>query len=200
MSPAASLGQHAPVRSVVQGTPREPRPAIYPTVAFLLAIFLVWLLDHLLSLELKQMGILPRTAEGLAGIAFSPLLHKDWRHVLSNIASLFLLLLFLFGNARYRPKSTLALIWILGGLGTWLIGRASYHIGASTLVFGLVPYLVLASIWMRCWYAGFIALVVLFLHFGIFFALFQIKPGVSWEGHLSGFVSGIMAAYILHKR
>ena len=175
-------------------------PALPQTVGFLALLVLIWLSDYLLTLHLSQFGIFPRTLRGLIGIATAPLIHGSFGHVLSNVTSLFLLLFFLFGDRRYHPRSTLALIWVLGGLGTWLIGRESSHIGASSLIFGLVPYIILAAFWMKCRYAMLIALVVLFFNIGVFYALIRVQEGVSWEGHLSGFIAGIMTAYILHKK
>src|SRR6266576_3991753 len=109
-------------------------------------VFLVELADLILqrakSQTLAGFGIVPRTVPGLIGIAFSPLLHASPTHLLANALPLFVLLVLLFWDRHYYPALTLASIWFFSGLGTWLIGRGdTVHIGASSIVFGLVAYL-----------------------------------------------------------
>ncbi len=157
--------------------------------------------DELLSLSLNRFGIIPRSASGLVGVVFSPLLHGNFAHLAANVGPLFVLLLILFWNRRYFPERSLFLIWLLSGLGTWLIGRgAAVHIGASSLVFGLAAYLIVAAVWMRCWRALFFSVVVFLFYGGLFYGLLSVEEGVSWEGHLSGAVAGFWTAWVNHKR
>ncbi|MCS1411464.1 MAG: hypothetical protein M2R45_04664 [Verrucomicrobia subdivision 3 bacterium] len=166
-----------------------------------LLLLLIEFADQLLGLELERFGILPRRAIGLAGVAFSPLLHGGFAHLTANVGPLFVLLIILFWNHRYYPERSLFLIWLLSGIGTWLIGRGfTIHIGASSIVFGLVSYLIIAAFWMQCWRALFFSVLVFLFFGGIFYGLFQIERGVSWEGHLSGAIAGFWAAWINHRR
>lgn len=154
--------------------------------------------------DLDRFGVRPREPFGLIGVVFSPLLHQDFAHLAANGPPLFALLLILFWNPRYFPERSLFLIRVLGELGTWLIGRGdAVHIGASSLVYGLISYLIVAAVWMQCWRALFfsIAVFLYFVLFGWFFdGLFHVERRVSWEGHLSGAVAGFWTAWINHKR
>ena len=87
------------------------------------------------------------------------------------------------------------------GLGTWLIGRGNaLHIGASSLIYGLVVYLIGAGYWMRSWNSVGVALVVLLFYGGIFYGVLPQQGSVSWEGHLAGAISGLMVAQLLHGK
>jgi len=141
------------------------------------------------------LGIRPREWSGLVGVIFGPTLHASFGHLLANAVPLWVLLTLLFWDRHYLPGRTLALIWVASGLGTWLIGRGdSTHLGASSLIYGLVTYLVLAGLLMRSWRSVAIALLVVFLYGGIMFGVLPTHRQISWEGHLCGALAGIWAA------
>src|SRR5687767_10198193 len=121
-----------------------------------LVIFLIEFIDVGLRLHLDRFGILPRTRIGLSGIILSPFLHYNGAHLLANAASLLVLLILLFWDAAYKPWETLFVIWILSGLGTWIIGRPALHIGASGVIYGLVAYLIASAYWMKSWRAAWV--------------------------------------------
>lgn len=148
------------------------------------------------------LGILPRTLHGLSGVIFAPLLHASWQHLLVNTGPLLVLLALLFMTTRYQPWRSLLGLWILSGLGTWLIGRGgTEHIGASGLICALAAFLVVAGWRLRHWSALLIAVIVVALYGGLFFAAlpWTVGPTVSWESHLSGLVVGAMVATRLRR-
>jgi membrane associated rhomboid family serine protease len=162
-------------------------------------MFLVALLNAVLPVDLRGLGIVPRTERGLIGIPLSPLLHLGWAHLCANALPLFVLLVLLFSHAAYGPVRSLAWIWIGSGLGTWLIGRGNaVHIGASSLIYGLVVYLIVASWWMRSWRSIVFAGLVLLFYGGIFYGVVPHRGMISWEGHLAGAVTGFLVAYSNH--
>jgi membrane associated rhomboid family serine protease len=160
---------------------------------------LVTVLDWLLPIDLRRFGIVPRTAFGLVGIVFAPLLHLGFAHLVANAFPLWVLLILLFGQPAYFPEETLAWIWLGSGLGTWLIGRGNaVHIGASSLIYGLVVYFIAAGWWMRNGRAVLLALAVLVFYGGIFYGLLPRHGMVSWEGHLAGAITGLLVARANH--
>ena len=163
-------------------------------------LWVVEIVDLSSGFQLDGYGILPRKVDGLMGIFWSPLLHADFAHLIANSGPLVLLLIMLFSHRQYRPKSSLAFIWLVSGLGTWLIGRPAIHIGASSIVYGLAAFLMTASFWMRSWRAFFLSILALLMFGGLFYGLFQIQKGVSWEGHLSGALAGVWVAWLMHAR
>lgn len=169
-------------------------------VAFVFVLFLSFVLQNLIAPTVwGRLGIMPRTVPGLAGIVFSPILHGSWAHLMANSVPLFVLLMLLFGDRRYEPTVAVTMIWAASGFGTWLIGRGgTVHIGASSLVFGLVSYLITAGFLMRSWRSALIAGVVFFLFGGIFYGVLPRAGPISWEGHLCGAIAGVWAARRIH--
>lgn len=167
------------------------------TIVF--TIFAVFYINYLfLGGQLNHFGIVPRTWRGLIGIVGSPFLHYNSQHLMANGVSLFILLTILYSHRDYRPKHTLAAVWLLSGLGTWLIGRDAIHIGASGVVYGVIVYLVAAGWFLRDWRSALIAAGILFLYGGTFHGILP-QPGVvSWEGHLSGAIAGLLIAQHQH--
>jgi membrane associated rhomboid family serine protease len=145
-------------------------------------------------------AIVPRTAHGLLGIGFAPLLHAYWGHVLANALPLFVLLILLLADRRYYPYRTLFIIWVASGAGTWLIGRGqSAHLGASGVIFGLAAYLIAAGVWMKNWRAALVAIIVLLLFGSMFYGVLPQTGRISWEGHLCGALAGVWAARQNHQ-
>ena len=174
--------------------------AIKVSMAWVGLLWVIEIVDLSSGFQLDGYGILPRKVDGLMGIFWSPLLHADFAHLIANSGPLVLLLIMLFSHRQYRPKSSLAFIWLVSGLGTWLIGRPAIHIGASSIVYGLAAFLMTASFWMRSWRAFFLSILALLMFGGLFYGLFHIQKGVSWEGHLSGALAGVWVAWLMHAR
>lgn len=107
------------------------------------------------------------------------------------------------GVARFLLAT--AIIWLLGGVGTWLIGNIgspyeTNHIGASGLIFGWLTYVIVRGFFNRSVGQILIGAVVLVLYGGVLWGVLPGQFGVSWQGHLSGAVAGVLAAYWLSGR
>jgi len=146
-------------------------------------------------------GIRPRTLDGLQGILFAPILHSSFAHLAANTVPLLVLGWFVLLRGT-RTFAVVTIVTVLvSGLGTWLIGPArSVHIGASGLVFGYFGFLVLNSYFERSLSAVLWAIGVLFLYGGLLWGVLPQGNGISWQGHLFGFIGGGVAAYVLTKR
>jgi membrane associated rhomboid family serine protease len=162
-------------------------------------------IELLLGISLAGFGILPRDPHGLIGVIFAPLLHGSLAHLLANSGPLFVLLVLLLMDSRYRPGATITWIWLVSGLGTWILGRAGdaenpiVHIGASSIIYGLVSYLIAAGFRMRSWRPICTSLAVGLAYGGIFYGVLPNDGLISWEGHLAGAVAGLWAADRQHR-
>ncbi|WP_313673410.1 rhomboid family intramembrane serine protease [Mycolicibacterium sp.] len=177
-------------------------------LTFVALLYLIELVDLLTGHSLDRNGIRPLETDGLKGILFAPLLHADWGHLVANTVPALVLgfLVTLAGMSRFVWAT--AIIWILGGLGTWLLGNidrcplGTNHVGASGLIFGWLGFLLVFGWLTRHVWQILISLAVLFIYGGILWGAVPALSGcggVSWQGHLSGAVAGVLAAYWLSK-
>lgn len=165
-------------------------------------ILLFWVIAffQILGFNFSSFGILPRTQSGLIGIITAPFIHANTQHLIANSLPFFALslLLFLF----YHKKSLIYLmsIWITSGTLTWLIGRASSHIGANGIIYGLISFLIIGGIlsWKRKLIL--VSVVVFFLYSSLIWGIFPSEKNVSWEGHLSGAISGVLWAFVYKRQ
>jgi membrane associated rhomboid family serine protease len=175
-------------------------------LTFVALLYLVELIDQLTRHSLDANGIRPLEADGLWGIVFAPVLHANWQHLIANTVPLLVLgfLVTLAGLSRFVWAT--AIVWILGGFGTWLIGNLGSscgqtdHIGASGLIFGWLAFLLVFGLFVRRVWNIVIGLVVLFAYGGVLLGAMPVLGqcgGVSWQGHLCGAIAGIVAAYML---
>ncbi len=175
-------------------------------LTFVALLYLIELIDQLTRHSLDENGIRPLEADGLWGIAFAPVLHANWQHLMANTIPLLVLgfLMTLAGLSRFVWAT--AIVWIVGGFGTWLIGDMGSscgptdHIGASGLIFGWLAFLLVFGIFVRRFADIAIGLVVLFAYGGVLLGAMPVLGrcgGVSWQGHLCGAIAGVIAAYWL---
>jgi membrane associated rhomboid family serine protease len=165
-------------------------------VAFLWMLELIDLL--LLSGALDRLGIHPRDLDHWWGIFAAPFLHGGLPHLIANTVPLVVLGWFVMMRGLNTFLSVSALAVVLGGLGVWLFADPrTVHIGASGLIFGFLGYLLLRGFFERSLSAVFVAVIVAVLYGGALLGVLPGQPGVSWEGHLFGFLAGAAAARIL---
>lgn len=149
---------------------------------------------------LDGLGIIPRTIHGLVGIAFAPLLHRDFTHLLANTGPLLIAgsLISLNGPATLRRVT--AIVWILGGSLEWLLAPPGIcSIGASGVVFGYIGFLLARAIVCRHPLSIIAALVCAWFYGAsiipnVFPTAESAAQRISWHGHLFGLLAGIAAA------
>ncbi len=173
-------------------------PVMLAIVVSLFVIELVdtWILDD----RFERQGIMPREVSGLDGVAWAPMLHDDFTHVVANALPLLVLggLVLLRGVDRFLQVT--AVVVVVGGLATWLLARSGNHIGASGLVFGYLGYLLASAFFERSFRAIVVAVLVGLLYGGLLWGVLPTNPAISFEGHLFGLLAGILAARVTAPR
>jgi membrane associated rhomboid family serine protease len=175
-------------------------------LSFVALLYVVEAFDLLDGHRLEEYGIRPLETDGLWGILFAPLLHANWAHLAANTGPALVLgfLVTLAGLSRFLWAT--AIIWIVGGFGTWLIGDIpcphTDHIGASGLIFGWLTFLLVFGFFVRSGWQILIGLVVLVIYGSVLWGAvpeLNVCGGVSWQGHLCGGLAGVLAAYLLSR-
>jgi membrane associated rhomboid family serine protease len=179
---------------------RAFRRAVFASVIFVLGLWWIRFLEDATGHSLSSLGVLPGQWVGLIGVLTAPLIHGSYAHLITNSGPL--LILGTLSLYAYPKASRLAIptIWILSGLGTWLIGRHSSHIGASGVAHGLMFFLFVLGIlrWEPRSIA--MALVAFLLYGGMVTTIFPREEGVSFEYHLAGALAGVLAAVLWRRR
>ncbi|NEP16267.1 MAG: rhomboid family intramembrane serine protease [Leptolyngbya sp. SIO4C1] len=176
------------------------------TQAALLGLFvaLLWgveIFDWFLAGGLDRYGIIPRQLIGLRGILFAPFLHGDFEHLLTNTVPLVTLGWLVMVRALSDWVIVTVLCALVSGGMTWLVGSpGSLHIGASGLIFGYAGFLLMRGYFERSLAAISLSVLVIFFYGSIFWGVLPGQPGISWEGHLFGFIGGAIAARLLADR
>jgi membrane associated rhomboid family serine protease len=197
-------GSHPPVRQ-----PKKRSHAVVggaTIISFVALLYVVEAFDQLEGHRLDDNGIRPLETDGLWGILFAPLLHASWTHLIANTVPALVLGFFVTLAGLSRFLWATAIVWIVGGFGTWLIGNMGSpcgetdHIGASGLIFGWLTFLLVFGFFIRSGWQIFIGLLVLVLYGGVLWGavpVLNVCGGVSWQGHLCGGIAGVLAAYLL---
>jgi len=171
---------------------------------FVLFLWFVYWLEIRFGFDFDDNGVLPRTFSGLQGIIFSPFIHSNIEHLYNNSIPLAVLLASLL--FFYNKESLGIIVYgiLLSGAITWLIGRENYHIGASSLIYVLVSFIFFKGIQTKYYRLVALSLTVIVLYGGMVWYVFPNPEtlegnNVSWEGHLSGLITGLVLTFFYKK-
>jgi membrane associated rhomboid family serine protease len=168
-------------------------------LATVVSIFwIVFILNEVIfGRKLNAFGILPHNFVGLRGILFAPFLHGNFYHIAANTAP-FIVLGWLVMLRNIKDFYFVSLMSaFVGGLGTWLFGRNSIHIGASGVIFGYFGYLLFRGYFEKSFVSIAISIAIAIGYGGMIWGVLPTRSYISWEGHLFGFIGGIIAAKLL---
>lgn len=166
----------------------------------LFLIFILYILKVLevgMGWEFVQLGVFPLEKKGLFGIFAHPLIHSGFSHLLANTLPLFFLSWCLFYFYRSIAPLIFFILWIGCGALTFVIGKPGWHIGASGVIYGLAFFLFFSGLLRRYIPLISISLLVTFLYGGLVWQMFPFftPATTSWEGHLSGAITGTLCAF-----
>lgn len=195
------------------GSTSRPLPTGRLVPATLSFVALLWIV-HTLRLVLSFLGLLSGQdsaqifgihpgsgVTGLWAVFSAPLIHGDWRHLFGNSVSLLILgsLVGLRGPGQLWQVSIISAL--TSGLGIWLIAPpTTVHVGASGIVFGYLGALLFMGFFQRRPLSILLSVACLVLFGNMVVGLLPGAPGVSWQGHLFGFLGGVLAARLMSRR
>ncbi|PSO91593.1 MAG: rhomboid family intramembrane serine protease [Cyanobacteria bacterium QS_6_48_18] len=149
---------------------------------------------------LARLGIKPHSLTGLRGILFAPFLHGGLAHLIANTIPFITLGWFVMLQRTSDFFIVTAITMLVSGLGIWLFGTPGFHIGASSLIFGYLGFLLLRGYFQRNFASILLSVIVGLFYGGLLLGVLPSQPGISWEGHLFGFIGGVLAARLIAKQ
>lgn len=170
---------------------------LFVPLAGMLLIWTVYWLELKLGVNFNQYGVNPRKLTGLRGVVLSPFIHGSREHLYNNTIPLVVLTAATFYFYRQVAWKVIVFGILFSGIFTWVIGRPSFHIGASGLIYVLVSFIFFKGMVTKHYRLIALSLVMVFLYGSMIWYIFPIEEGISWEGHLSGFLVGLIMAYVL---
>src|SRR5690554_4666636 len=175
---------------------------IYPLLV-LIVMWSVFLLDRYFQLGLYKFGVKPQTMEGIKGIFFMPFIHgqRDFFNIINNSDTNIMLNTLIYLYSEIALQVTL-FVWLGTGFLLWYlaVNTHSYHIGMSGVIYGLFGFLFISGFFKKYLPLQAISLFVAFVYGSMIWGIFPMEQGVSWEGHLSGFLVGSLLAVVFRKK
>lgn len=169
---------------------------------FLSICFASHMLETLHWASFVEWGVYPREVKGIWGILFMPFIHGDWEHFWANSVTFFILSTFLFYSYKGVGVRAFVGIYLFSGLFVWLLGRESWHIGASGIVYGLGSFLFFSGLIRNHIPLMAISLFVVFMYGSMVWGMIPLQTNLpySWEGHLGGAFGGLIFALIYRRQ
>ena len=168
--------------------------------AIVAVMWIVEIINTIDSNRLDSDGIYARSFSHLWGILTAPFIHASFAHLIGNTIPFVFMGLIIALRGAARLALVTAIVIVIGGLGTWLIAPAGVStVGASGVVFGYATYLVARGFFDRSVLDILVGLVVGLVWGAALLASLVPHYGVSWQGHVSGAVAGVIAAWLLRR-
>ncbi len=166
-------------------------------------VFLLWFIywfEIQFGYNFNKFGVLPREVEGVGGILFSHFIHSNATHLFHNSIPLLVLLTSLF--YFYKEVAYKLIIYgaLLLGFLTWIIGRESYHIGASGIVYLVFSFIFFSGMIRKHYRLIALSLTIIFIYGSMVWFILPTKDSISWESHLSGFIVGALFSFVYRKQ
>ena len=169
------------------------------TLAIIVSIPWIVYFFSVINRNILLAGIIPRHLFGIQGIIFAPLLHANFNHLFFNSIPLAVLSNSILINGLHYFLTITLLITLMSGTAIWLFAKPGLHIGASALITGYWGFLVINMYHSNSLATLILGLISLYYFAGIFLGIFPSEKGVSWEGHLFGFLAGLITSYLLNQ-
>lgn len=167
---------------------------------YVLIIWIIYVIEITFGYNFNKFGVYPRDVVGLRGVFLTHFIHSNVNHLFNNSIPLFVLLSSLFYFYRQVAYRILFFGGVLSGFLTWLIARESYHIGASGIVYVLFSFVFFSGIIRKHYRLVALSFIIIFLYGSMIWYVLPIKEGISWEGHLSGFLVGLFFSIIYRNK
>ena len=160
-------------------------------------MWIVFLAEIKYGLNFTDYSLYPRKFHGLLGVITAPFIHLNGGHIGNNSVSFLVLMSLVMLLYRNSYLKIFVIGLFLSGIITWLIARPAYHLGMSGVIYMLSSFLITKGFFSKQYNVLAVAFMVIFVYGGLVWYIFPIDPSISWEGHLSGVISGLLLGFFI---
>jgi membrane associated rhomboid family serine protease len=198
-------GRQAPRKGLSGALEQRTRRSVEGLELLAVLVAVMWIVEVINALDANRLdtagGLYARNVDHLWAIFTSPFLHAGFGHLIGNtIPFVFMGAIIALRGAARLALVTLIVI-VVGGLGTWLISPSgSDTVGASGIVFGYAGYLLTRGLFDHSLRELLTGAIVGVLWGAVLIASLIPHGHVSWQGHLTGALGGVIAAWLLARR
>jgi membrane associated rhomboid family serine protease len=177
------------------------RDALVVMVSFLALIWILQVFNWADGYRLDaDFSILPHHVSRLPDIFTAPFLHFSWQHIEGNSVPLFVLGFLAAYRGIVKFLLVTLIVAVISGFGVWLFQSGNEStVGASGLIFGYFGYVLVRGIFDRNLLDIGVGIVAGALYWTILSVAIPGTPGISWIGHLTGLIGGVIAAWVLRS-
>lgn len=167
---------------------------------FILLFIISFYGSRYMNVSLSNFGVEPRTSQGLLHMPTMLFVHASPEHLWNNVLAFFILTTTLFFFYYEIAIPVFLIMWVFSPILLFVIGRDNVHVGASVLIYAEFAFLFFSGIFRKNLNTKRISMAVGFVYGYTVWYMFPIEQQVSWEGHISGFLCGIMLAWYFRKQ
>lgn len=167
---------------------------------FILLFIISFYGSRYMNVSLSGLGLEPRTGSGLLHMPTMLFVHASPEHLWNNVLAFFILTTTVFFFYYEIAIPVFLIMWVFSPVILFLIGRENVHVGASVLIYAEFAFLFFSGIFRRNLNTKRISMAVGFVYGYTVWYMFPIEQQVSWEGHISGFICGILLAWYFRKQ
>lgn len=170
-------------------------------ILFVFAIWFVKGFEYINETDFRQFSIKAWDFNKITGIFTFPFLHADLNHLINN--SYPILILGGIISQVYNTISNKVFLYsfLLSGIILFIIGNPNANvIGASGVVYALASFVLISGFIKKQPRLSILSFFVIFMYGSFFWGMLPMPNQVSWEGHLSGFIAGIIIAFLFRKK
>lgn len=167
---------------------------------FILLFIISFYGSRYLNVSLSNLGVEPRTWKSILNMPTMLFVHASPEHLWNNTLAFFILTTTIFFFYYEIAIPVFLIMWLFSPIILFVIGRDNVHVGASVLIYAEFAFLFFSGIFRRNLNTKRISMAVGFVYGYTVWYMFPIEQQVSWEGHISGFICGIMLAWYFRKQ
>ena len=168
---------------------------MFVPILFVFAIWFVKGFELIYSTPFHEYGIKSLDINRITGIFSFPFLHADFNHLINNTYPIIILGGIISSVYKEISNQVFFFSYLLSGTILWFIGNPEENvIGASGIVYALASFVLISGFIKKQPRLAIFSFFVIFMYGSLFWGMLPMPNKISWEGHLSGFIAGILIA------